>query len=114
MTAKYLIDVNLPRKLALWHGDGFEFVADMDSTWSDQKIWDYAAAKKLTIVTKGADFTARVFVRSGGPHVIHLRVGNMKIRALHAFLTSNWESICRLSTHHQLVTVFEDHVDCVT
>lgn len=114
MTAKYLIDVNLPRKLAVWNSDEFEFVADRDATWSDQKIWDYATAKRLTIVTKDADFTVRVFMKLEGPHVIHMRVGNMKIRALYEFLSLNWPSICALSAHHQLITVFEDHVDCVT
>jgi predicted nuclease of predicted toxin-antitoxin system len=112
--SKYLIDVNLPRKLAVWHGDAFEFVADINPTWSDQKIWDYATGNKLTIVTKDADFTARIFVSSRGPHVIHLRVGNMKIRALHQFLSLNWKAMCTLSARHQLVTVFEDHVDCLT
>jgi predicted nuclease of predicted toxin-antitoxin system len=112
--AKYLIDINLPRKLSLWHSDDFEFVADIDATLSDQRIWDYAMAGNLTIVTKDADFTARVFVNARGPHVIHLRVGNMKIRAFHQFLSSNWKLICALSLRHQLVTVFEDHVDCIT
>lgn len=112
---RYLIDANLPRKLSHWHGDEFEFVADIDSFWSDQKIWDYAAANALTIVTKDADFKVRVFVSRGvGPRVIHFRLGNMKIRSLHEFLSANWKSICVRSADHQLVTVYEDHVDCIT
>ena len=112
--ARYLIDVNLPRKLSHRNGDKFEFVADIDPFWSDQKIWDYAAANALTIVTKDADFTVRVFVNRGGPRVIHFRVGNMKFRPFHNFLSENWRSICLLSANHQLVTVFEGHVDCIT
>jgi predicted nuclease of predicted toxin-antitoxin system len=111
---RYLIDVNLPRKLAHWNGDEYVFVTDIDPFWSDQKIWDYAAANALTIVTKDADFTARVFVNQSGPRVIHFRLGNMKIRPFHKFLGENWHAIRALSTKHQLVTVFEDHVDCIT
>ena len=112
---RYLIDANLPRRLSHWHGDDFEFVADSDPSLSDQKIWDYAAANNLTVVTKDADFKVRVFVsRGAGPHVIHFRLGNMKIGSLHKFLSANWQSICARSASHQLVTVYEDHVDCIT
>jgi predicted nuclease of predicted toxin-antitoxin system len=101
--------------LSHWKGDDFEFVVDIDPSWSDKKIWDYAAANTLTIVTKDADFKVRVFVNQGaGPHVIHFRLGNMKIRSLHEFLAANWKSICTRSADHQLVTVYEDHVDCIT
>ncbi len=112
---KYLIDVNLPRKLSHWNGDDFEFVVDIDPTWGDQKIWDYAASNNLTVVTKDADFKVRVFISQGaGPNVIHFRLGNMKIRSLHEFLQANWKTICARSAVHQLVTVYEDHIDCIT
>jgi predicted nuclease of predicted toxin-antitoxin system len=109
---KYVIDANLPRFLSFWRGDEYVFVADIDSAMSDQNIWDYARARQLTIVTKDADFTARILVEPDGPHVIHFRLGNLKIRAFHEFLAGNWATICERSTMHQLVEVFEHHIDC--
>jgi predicted nuclease of predicted toxin-antitoxin system len=50
--ARYLIDTNLPRWLSLWAAGDCEFVHDLGADWSDSKIWDYAAANGLTIVSK--------------------------------------------------------------
>jgi hypothetical protein len=35
---RYLIDVNLPRRFALWLAHDCEFVADIDDTWTDTTI----------------------------------------------------------------------------
>ena len=112
--ARYIVDANLPSFLPVWSGVEFEFVTDIDRKWSDQKIWNYAWAHGLTIITKDSDFTDRVFLNPDGPHVIHMRVGNMKIRALEAFLNRNWELLRVLSAQHQLVAVYGSHFDCIT
>ena len=39
---KYLIDVNLPRRFALWSGDEFVHIADIDDKMLDSHIWEYA------------------------------------------------------------------------
>ena len=60
--ARYLIDANLPRWFSLWAGGDCEFVHDLGADWSDSKIWDYAAANGLTIVSKDADFSDRALI----------------------------------------------------
>lgn len=55
--SKYLIDVNLPRRIAVWSGNDFEFVTDINDEWTDSQIWEYGKLKDLTIVTKDADFS---------------------------------------------------------
>ena len=50
--ARFLIDANLPQRLALWHSDEFEQVTDHDDAWPDSEVWNYARAHNLTIVTK--------------------------------------------------------------
>ena len=111
---KYLIDVNLPRYLSLWSGEQFVFVVDLNATWKDWQIWNYAAAHRLTIVTKDADFSDRVLVSKEGPRVIHMRVGNMKLGEFHEFLNKNWERICHLSQDYKLVHVYQDSVECLS
>lgn len=48
-----------------------------------------------------------------GPNVIHVRVGNMRIAELHAFLKRVWPDICQLSEDNRLVQVFEDRIEAV-
>ncbi len=108
----FLIDANLPRYLSIWNSADFVFVVDLHPEMPDQEIWHFARQNALTIVTKDADFSARVMLEPNGPHVIHMRLGNMKIRDLHGFLSRNWAGICEQSRAHQLVEVFDDHMDC--
>ncbi len=75
--ARFLIDVNLPNRLALWRSPDFELVANHDETWPDAAVWDHARVNKLTIVTKDADFTDRIMTSNPPPKVIHLRIGNL-------------------------------------
>ena len=114
LMAKYLIDVNLPRVLSHWAGDGFEYVMDFDPRWPDVEIWNYALKCGSTIVSKDADFSDRIFVHKNGPRVIHLRIGNMTFPEMELFFTARWKDICLLSARHQLVTVYRDRVECIT
>lgn len=81
--ARYLIDVNPPRRFSLWSGDEYEFMHDIGPNWTGSRIWQFASANALTIVTKDADFSDRVLVSASGPRVIHIRVGNLTISDLH-------------------------------
>lgn len=112
--ARYLIDANLPRYFSLWSTGDFEFAHDMGPGVTDQQIWEQAGRHGLTIVTKDADFTDRILVSETGPKVIHLRIGNMRMRDLHSFLVRNWPGLTTLSASHRLVVVFLDRVECMS
>lgn len=56
MTARYLIDENLPSKINVWKTDGFIHVTEINVAMDDFDIWTYALENKLTIVTKDGDF----------------------------------------------------------
>jgi predicted nuclease of predicted toxin-antitoxin system len=112
--ARFLIDANLPRRLAIWASAEFEYVTDIDPAMSDRNIWDYAKPRNLTVVTKDADFTDLALLRPGEVRVIHFRIGNMKSEAFEEFLERSWDIICAHNADHQIVTVFEDHVDCIS
>ena len=50
--AKYLIDANLPYYFILWNNTDYIHIKDLNDTWSDEQIWDYAKQNNLTIITK--------------------------------------------------------------
>jgi predicted nuclease of predicted toxin-antitoxin system len=111
--AKYLIDANLPRYFSAWSSADFVFVRDIDAAWKDTQIWQHAIVETLTIVTKDADFSDRVLVSNAGPRVVHLRLGNLRMREFHIVVSGQWSEICRLSDQHRLVQVYLDRIECI-
>ena len=112
--ARYMIDANLPRRFSLWASDDYVFVADLGPDWTDGEIWDYALRHTLTIVTKDADFADRVLLAEASPCVIHVRLGNMRMREFHGHLSAVWDEICRLSATCRLVQIYHDRIETVT
>ena len=108
---KYLIDANLPYYFSLWANDEYIHVKDINDEWSDSQIWQYAKERNLTIVTKDVDFSDRMLLNEPPPRVIHIKLGNMKMKAFHALISSIWEEVCELSKHCKLVRLFEKRVD---
>jgi predicted nuclease of predicted toxin-antitoxin system len=112
--ARFLIDANLPNRFALWNGPNFELVVNHDDAWPDSVVWDYARSHDLTIVTKDADFSDRIMYSDPPPRVIHLRIGNMRLAELRAFLMHAWPQLDELSTRHKLLIVHASHIECVS
>lgn len=111
--ARFLIDANLPYRLSLWQGQDYLHVFDLSDIWPDSEIWRYAREQELTIVTKDADFSALAILNEPPPWVIHFRIGNMKIRDLHAFLQRVWPDISAFSTTHKLLNVYSDRIETI-
>ncbi len=109
--AKFIIDANLPYLFSLWKGDQFVHVFDIDDSMSDNEIWDFAKNKGLTIISKDADFSIKVLFNDPPPRVVHLKIGNMKMKDLHNFLSRNWNEIVNVSTKHKLTNVFLDRIE---
>jgi predicted nuclease of predicted toxin-antitoxin system len=61
--AKYLIDANLPYYFGLWNNPDYIHVKDINDSWSDEQIWDYAKQNGLIIITKDADFSIKVLYK---------------------------------------------------
>jgi predicted nuclease of predicted toxin-antitoxin system len=72
-----------------------------------------ARDRGLVVVTKDADFSQRVLVQGPPPSVIHVRVGNMRLRELRALLAVSWQKAVQLSETHCLVQVFKDRIEAV-
>lgn len=110
---KFLIDVNLPSRFSLWNNEQFIHQISIDDEWSDEQIWEYAKENNLTIITKDADFSNRIIFHKPPPKVIHIRLGNMKMREFHETLTALWGDIIDLSETHKLVNVFRDRIEAI-
>ncbi len=110
---KYLVDANLPSKIKPWQSDEFEFVISIDDSWTDGQIWDYAKKNDLTIISKDADFSHRIIVSNPPPRIIHIKLGNMKLRTLDLEIQERWTTIKRMSKTRKLVNVFSDRIEAV-
>lgn len=84
--AKFLVDVNLPYYFSLWHNEDYVHQFEINDTWLDNQIWEYAKENNLIIITKDTDFYNSILISEPPPKVIHLRIGNMRLKELHAFL----------------------------
>ena len=110
---QFLIDANLPYRFDLWRGPAFTHVFDLDDTWTDSEIWSHAREKDFVIVSKDADFSVRIILAEPPPRVIHIRVGNMKMRELHGFIARVWPQATELIASHKLVIIHQYTIECV-
>ena len=108
---RFLVDANMPYRFSLWNSDDYVHQFDLGNTWSDAAIWEYAKKNNLTIITKDADFTNRILVSEPPPRVIHVRIGNLRLRDLHQFLSRNWSEILKANQENKLVTVYIDRIE---
>lgn len=108
---RFLIDENLPYKFFLWDDEDFVHQHKLEAIKSDADIWEYAKSNDLTIVTKDADFSDRIIISEPPPKVIHIRIGNMRIKELFQFFDKNWEEIQNHSKNYKLTNVYRDRIE---
>ncbi len=111
--AKYLIDANLPYYFGLWNNPDYLHVKDLDDSWSDEKIWDYARQHDLIIVTKDADFSLKVLYKATPPKVIHLKFGNLKMRDFYGIISNIWDDIEKSIDDNSLINVYHDRIESI-
>jgi len=110
---RFLIDVNLPYRFSLWAGDDCVHMRDIGETWTDTWIWQYARERDMVIVSKDTDFSDRAMISGPPPRVVHLRLGNMRMRDFHALISRLWPSIVALSVANRLIRVYQDRIEAV-
>ena len=108
---KYIIDANLPYYFSLWRGEEYQHVIDIDPNMKDSAIWVYAKEHGLTIVTKDADFSDLVLLNNPPPRVIHIKLGNMKMKAFHSAIDGIWNDVLAMSKEYKLVRVYIDEIE---
>jgi len=108
---RFLIDANLPYRLRIWRGAEYQHVFDLGDSWSDLEIWRHGRQHNLVLVTKDADFSAFALAGRPPPRVVHLRIGNLRLRELESFVERVWPSVRKLAESHRLLIVFEDRIE---
>lgn len=110
---KYLIDANLPYYFSMWNSEKYIHQFDLDPKAKDEDIWNYAKSNELTIITKDSDFTNRLMLFGAPPKVIHIKLGNMKLKDLYNYLNENWSLILEQSENNRLVRVYLDKLEAI-
>ena len=109
--SKYLIDVNLPSRFSVWVSDEYEHVVHINDELKDSEIWEYAKENSLTIVTKDTDFSDMIMLNNPPPRVIHIKIGNMKMREFHQLITKVWDDVCTMSEDFKLIRVYSNKIE---
>ncbi len=78
---------------------------------ADTFIWDYATQNDLVIVTKDTDFSDRMLLASPPPRVVHIRLGNMRLRELHAYLANAWPQVEALLHTSKLIDIYPNRIE---
>jgi predicted nuclease of predicted toxin-antitoxin system len=102
---KFLIDNQLPPALAKWlisHGHEALHVLDVGlAEAKDEKIWEYAAANSLALITKNEDFSRRAAKQSAEVSVVRVRLAIAELSPLWtAFDAILRAAIAALETAH--------------
>lgn len=108
-----LIDENLPDRLSLATDLVVRHVSSLGGSLGDSEIWSYARRHDFIILSKDADFSHRIGGCEPPPRVVHVRVGNMRLRQILAFIESAWPQIESHFPASKLVNVYPDRIEVV-
>ena len=109
----YLIDENLPRRLTFAPSLPIAHATDLGSSLSDTQIWEHARVQQLAIVSKDADFSARIMLSEPPPWIERLAFGNLRLCDYHATLARAWPQIETLLPVHKLLIVHADRIEAI-
>lgn len=107
----FLFDANVPSRLQFKPTQPLIPLSAVGLNPTDSEIWNYATTHRLVIVSKDADFSDRIIIRTPPPKVVHLRFGNMRKREFHRTLARLWPQVEMLVKTHKLVNVYADRVE---
>ncbi|MEZ4772710.1 MAG: DUF5615 family PIN-like protein [Bacteroidia bacterium] len=109
---RFLIDINLPKFFNYFQGPEFIHQLDLGPDWSDTLIWNYAKENNLIIISRDSDFFFRCML-DPSVKVIHLRLGNIRIREMHMFFEEYWGTIISKIDEAQLLEITRDEIKVV-
>lgn len=109
----FLFDENVPHRLTFTPSLPMVHSSDLGASLSDTSLWDFARQEEFVIVTKDADFSNRIMLTNPPPWIIHLRIGNIRKREFHLFLSSIWNQLEALLPVHKLILVYLDRIEAI-
>ena len=109
----FLLDENLPVRLLFSPSLPIIPLSTVGGKPTDSQIWEFARQHELVIVSKDADFSDRIIIRTPPPWVVHIRFGNLRKKEFHTLLARMWPQIETLLKSHKLVNVYSDRLEGV-
>jgi predicted nuclease of predicted toxin-antitoxin system len=108
-----LVDENLPADLRLPSAFPVRHVAENSNSPTDSSVWQQGVEGRLIIVTKDADFRHRILMSEPPPWIVHVRVGNLRLRPFIEHLTSVWPIVESMLPKHKLISIFIDRIEAI-
>ncbi|MDP2606625.1 MAG: DUF5615 family PIN-like protein [Deltaproteobacteria bacterium] len=113
---KFLVDVNLPPRLARWlrsRGHEAEHLADLNQLRAtDTGVWNRGRQLRSVIVSKDNDFYDRALLFGAPPQVLHVAVGNCNNARLFDLIESQWSEIeIALASGSKLVSITQEKIE---
>lgn len=95
---KFIVDAQLPRKLARWLGaNGYDTIHTLDlpdkNRTSDNQINELSLKEQRVVISKDSDFYDRYFLKLEPYKLIYLTVGNMATDELLLLFEKNLNQI---------------------
>jgi predicted nuclease of predicted toxin-antitoxin system len=109
----FLIDANLPFRVPAWQNEAFAFVVKINPGWNDDEIWDYAAKKALTIVTKDKDFLVKQAMTGSPPKVVHIKFGNLKLSEFVHRIEGVWPQVEKLLPANNIINIYHNQIEAI-
>ncbi|HEY3754806.1 MAG TPA: DUF5615 family PIN-like protein [Opitutaceae bacterium] len=107
----FLFDENLPTRIAVATGLPITHARTVGTSPTDTELREFARKNELGLVSKDADFSARIIVQSPPPWVVHLRFGNLRLAEFHAVLDQLWPQVEAALKTNKLIHVYRDRVE---
>ena len=109
-----LLDENLPARIMLPTDLPVRHVSSLGTGMEDSAIWDHARCEHLVVVTKDADFSYRIAGGDPPPWVVHVRVGNLRLRDFRTLLEEAWPRVEERVRAAKLVNLYVDRIEVIT
>lgn len=109
----FLVDVNLPKYFHFFNTKDYIHVVDIDPRMTDTNIWQYALKNNLVILTKDSDFYYNFILVDLSPKVVYSQLGNMTLKELHNYFSSNWDKIITKLSNGNLILARQRTIEIV-
>ena len=80
---------------------------------SDSEVWERARSERWVVVSKDADFLHRALVSAPPPWVVHVRLGNVRLRVFQELLAGLWPRVEAEFPEAKVVSVFHDRLEVI-
>ncbi|HEX5502483.1 MAG TPA: DUF5615 family PIN-like protein [Thermomicrobiales bacterium] len=108
------MDENLPDRLIPPTSRPVHHARELGTSLTDSALWAAARREHWAIVSKDADFAARIAATNPPPWVVHLRIGNLRLAEFAAFVVQIWPQVEAMLPAHKLVNVYRDRIEAMS